>query len=293
MNTLKTYQFAHCHWNYDNDFQVRWTSNAEKNKWTVLLIPAPWSSPCDSPEQWKDNQRVRLANKIKEEWYAVLIMIPPGKPNHLFEGKQSLFSFTEYAHCIESVLYRDVFRKSVTHIVTSSLWQIATILALHNDTHTHKQQRKIIIWAPIDSLSHIIRVQQDIYWWLSKEQLITQYALQNWLSLDPHLYNELQDNWILTQWINNLFSMWYHDISIYGNDNDLYYTGSDQVDIMKSYFFQDKWQKDPFNHSFSDEHAYESLELVLQFLNEKFALMKIVKPIEWFVKWFYNRQHTR
>lgn len=292
MHIGKTYQYSQCSWSDDNDFQVLWTENSEKSRGIILLVPAPWSSPFDAPVDWKENQRIRLATKIKEEWYTVLTMIPPGKPNHYISWEQSTFSFRQYARCIESVLYRDIFKKSVTHIVTSSLGQIATILALHNNKHQLRQQRKIIIWAPIDSLQHVLTVQKKQYW-CANDVLIKQYALKNWLTLDPSIYHELQDNTILTLWINNLFDAWYSKVSIYGNDNDLYYTWKDEVDIMKSYFFQDKQNNDPFNHSFSEENAQKALQLVTQFLNNTFVSINMITLWEWFIRWFFKKQSMR
>lgn len=294
MNNVKLYQYAHSrlHWDNERDFQVVCLWDNALNNETVLLVPAPWSSPLDTPKAWEENQRMRLAKKINHEWYTVLTMIPPGKPNHFFSWTQSAFSFDHYAHCIESVLYRDVFKKSVTHIVTSSLWQIATVLALKNnmhDTHKQKQQRKIIIGAPIDSLQHVLQTQQKQYWWMTTDLLIQHYATHHWLTLDPSIEHELQDKALLALCITDLVDAWYRHVNIYGNHDDVYYTWNDAIDIMKTYFFKTSDQNDPFHHSFSQQSAEEALTVVTQFLRDDGASTKMITPAQLFIQWFYKK----
>lgn len=284
--------YSHCDLIHEDDFQVVFDWHAwNSEKWTILLVPAPWSSPCDAPVEWKENQRLRLATKMKENWYTVLTMIPPGKQCHYITGKKSTFSFAEYASCIESVLYRDSF---FTHIVTSSLWQTATIRALQNDKHKQKQQRKIVIGAPINSLQHVLELQQNHFGGLSKEIIINQYALKNELILDDSIYEELQNASILNAWIKHLIDNWYKNVSIYGNDSDRYYTDNNVNDFKNSHFFIDNQWIDPFNHEFSEKNADEALEIVKHFLNDTYFTSRIGNPSQRFIDWFYNnRSGTR
>ncbi len=291
MNQLKMQSYSHCDWIHEDDFQVVFDWHVwNSEKWTVLLVPAPWSSPCDKPLEWQENQRQRLARTLSQEWYTVLTMIPPGKPYHTFSGKKSTFSFNEYASCIESVLYRDIFKEIVTHIVTSSLWETATIRALQNDTHPNKKERKIIIWAPINSLQHVLELQQNHIGEQSKEKLIKQYALKFQLELDSSIYEELQNNFILTAWIKDLIDNWYKNVSIYGNDNDRYYTENNINNFKDTHFFIDNQWIDPFNHEFSEQNADEALEIVKHFLNDTYFTSRIGNPSQRFIDWFYNNR---
>lgn len=285
--------YSHSDLIHDDDFQVAFVWHAwNSEKWTVLLVPAPGSSPFDAPIEWKENQRLRLATKMKEEWYTVLTMIPPGKPRHYVIGKQSTFSFTEYASCIESVLYRDSFKKWVTHIITSSLWQIATLLALQNDTHPNKKERKIIIWAPIDSLEKVLSEQKKLVTdWITEELIMYYYAQMHWLQLDEEkIKEEIQDSKIRTLWISQLTDMWYKNVSIYGNNKDRYYSESDNSNLKFTHFFDDYKENDPFFHGFTDKSAAETLQIVKQFLNNTYREKIPFSKQDLFIKWLLSNK---
>jgi hypothetical protein len=281
-------------WIQEEDFQVAESLHAgysEKGK--VLLVPAPWSSPCDKPIEWQENQRHRLATKLKEEWYTVLTMIPPGKPNHHLSWKESIFSFSHYAQCIEAVLYRDSFKKWVTHIITSSLWQIATILALQNDTHPNKKERKIIIWAPIDSLEKVLSEQKKfVTEWITEELIMYYYAQMHWLQLDEEkIKEEIQKSKIRTLWISQLTDTWYKNVSIYGNNKDRYYSESDNSNLKFTHFFNDYKENDPFFHGFTDKSAAESIQIVKQFLNNTYREKNPETNQDLFIKWLLSKTY--
>jgi hypothetical protein len=280
-----------CYYNF-NVIRYTWNKKNFNDELWVLLVPPPWSSFLDKPIEWHKNQRKDIATEMTEAWFWVLCMIPPGKSNYFENWKTGAFSFQNYAHAIWSVLFRDSLSKlsKPRDIITSSLWLPAIIAALNTVNDQEKENRQIVVWAPLDSLQHVLSVQLRHFPWMTKEKLMKAYADQNWLNLksdiieaelnnpfiiEAELNNpfiieaELNNQFILNVWFQDLFNAWYRQVSIYGNEQDQYFTYKNDIrfNFKNVHYFSEANRKDPFWHEFTQENAEKARLLIKKFLS--------------------------